>query len=287
MIVCYSVNDKYYDLFEVSLKSLLDFNSVCKIYVLCSKLLNESIISAKSICVNRCEIEFINIDLNMFRNIEMKHLEAEAYYRLLIPKLINDEKVWYIDVDTVILGSIEQPYYETCDFMVAAVPILDQHSQVKKKNRLKMSTNAQYFNSGVMLLDLVEIRSHDLFNITVDWINKNLDLVQLADQDGLNVMLNGNYHKLDISYNVYTSVAKKVKNPIIVHFTGEFKPNLFLYRHPYKKVFRRYFSYNKKSFNVALNIRYLKKSLRSYAFGVASKIPFLLRVYRKLKSKIV
>lgn len=131
MIVCYSVNDKYYDLFEVSLKSLLDFNNVSKVYVLSSKLLNESIYRAKAICDNRCEIVFINIDINIFSNIEMKHLGAESYYRLLIPELINDEKVWYIDVDTLILGSIEQPYYETFDFMVAAVPILDQHSREK------------------------------------------------------------------------------------------------------------------------------------------------------------
>lgn len=147
-----------------------------------------------------------------------------------------------------------------------------------------MSINAQYFNSGVLLLNLVKIRNNDLFKETVDWINNNLDLVQLADQDGLNALLNGNYHKLDIRLIVSSGLFDKVKNPLIVHFTGEFKPNLFLFRHPYKKDFLRYFSCNQKSFDVSLNIRYLREhGLRSYVFSVASKIPFLLRVYRKLR----
>lgn len=283
MIVCYSLNYKYYDLFEVSLRSLLDFNSVTKVYVLNSMLSDEFIKRAEVVCDNRCDIEFIHVDPKMFRDIEMKYLGVESYYRLLLPELIKEDKVWYIDVDTLILGSIEQPYYEKVDFMVAAVPKLFQDSLETQKNSLGMSKDAQYFNSGVLLLNLVKLKNDGLFKGVIHWININFDIIGLADQDGLNAILNGQYYKLDKSYNVTTELVKEIKNPKIVHFTGEFKPNLFLFQHPYKKKFMRYFSYNKKSFDVSVNINYLKKYLRSYIFKMGSKIPFLKRLYGKLR----
>lgn len=285
MIVCYSVNDNYYDLFEVSLKSLLDFNTVSIVYVLNSKLSDEFIQRARSICDNKCEIEFKNIDINMFRNIEIGHLGAESYYRLLLPELINDDKAWYIDVDTLILGSIEQPYYENLDFMVAAVPVTYQDSAEMGKKRLNMSKNAEYFNAGVLLLNLVKLRNDDFFKAVIEWIYNNLSKINLADQDALNAMLNGHYNKLDIRYNVTTEVVNEIKNPIIVHFTGEFKPNLFLFRHPYKKLFMRYFSYNKKSFDFTLNLKYFKEIYMNRMFEIAPKIPFIMRIYRKLNPK--
>jgi lipopolysaccharide biosynthesis glycosyltransferase len=285
MIVCYSVNDNYFDLFEVSLKSLLDFNVINKIYVLNSNLSDKYIQKTKAICNTLCEIEFIRIDINLFKNIEINYLSAETYYRLLLPKLINDDKVWYIDVDTIVLGSINQPYYQNLDFMVAAVPKPSQDDLETKKIKLKMSKDAEYFNAGVLLLNLLKLRQTNFFTEVMDWIDNNINIIELADQDALNAMLNGNYLKLDIRYNVTIGLAHIISNPLIIHFNGEFKPNLFLYKHPYKKIFLRYFSYNKNSFDVKDNSRYLKSLISLYIRRIAAKIPCIRKIYRLVHTK--
>lgn len=285
MIVCYSVNDNYYDLFEVSLRSLLDFNEVKKIYVLNSNLSEKCILSAKKICKSNCDMEFIQIDVDMFRDIEMNYFGVETFYRLLLPELINDDKVWYIDVDTIILGSIEEPFYQELSHMVSAVPKPFQENLEIRKNKLNMSKNSHYFNAGVLLLNLKKIRNNNFFKEVLEWININLNIIDMPDQDALNAMLNDNYHKLDVRYNVTTEIAKKIKNPIIVHFTGEFKPNLFFYQHPYRSTFMKYFNYNKESFNIVINLRFLKHSIKNLLLRVGSKIPFLKKIYRKFKPK--
>ena len=287
MIVCYSVNDKYYDLFEVSLKSLLDFNKINKIYLLNSNLSKKYIQRAKLICESNCDIEFIHIDADMFRDIEMNYFGVETFYRLLLPELINDDKVWYIDVDTIILGSIEEPFYQGFSHVVAAVPKPFQEKLEIRKNKLKMSKDSQYFNAGVLILNLKKIRDSNFFKEVLEWIKININIIDMPDQDALNAMLNHDYHKLDVRFNVTTEIAKNIKNPKIIHFTGEFKPNLFLYQHPYKRIFMKYFTYNKESFNIIVNLRYLNSRVKEYVFRIGSKIPFLKKIYRKFKRKEV
>lgn len=287
MIVCYSVNDDYFELFEVSIKSLLDFNSISKVYVLNSNLSDEFVRRARAICSSQCALEFKHVDVNLFRNNEKNYLSAETYYRLLLPKLINEDKVWYIDVDTLILGSIEEPFYQELDFMVAAVAKPSQDSLEIKKNELKMSQKAQYFNSGILLLNLIKLRNTNFFNDVMDWIDNNLNIIEFADQDALNAMLDGNYYKLDIRYNVTIGIANKINNPLVIHFNGEFKPNLILYRHPHKKSFMKYFAHNKKSYDVKNNLSYARSEIKLYILRIASKIPYIMKVCRILRPKKV
>jgi len=216
----------------------------------------------------------------------MKYFGVETYFRLLLlPELIVEDKVWYIDVDTLILDSIEKPFYDDLSMMIAAVPKPNQESFINRKFAIGMNESAKYFNSGVLLLNLKEIRATQFFEQTIKWISSNIKIIEMPDQDALNAMLNGNYLELDLAYNVTSEIAKGFSSPKIIHFTGEFKPNLFFYSHPYKKEFRKYYSYNKKYYSLKVNVKYLVKSIKEQFFRSGSKVPYARKIYRKLKGK--
>ena len=219
MIVCYSANDKYYDLLEVSLKSLLESNKVSKVYILYSNFSNKFINSLKRITKGKCEIELIRISKEKFKDIEVKYLSVETYYRLLLPDLIKEDRAWYLDVDTLILDSIEKAYHQDLKHMIAAVPKYFQDSIKDKKRILGMRTKMNYFNAGVLLLDLKSIRELNFFQKVLDWRKKHHGITHSGDQDALNVCLSGQYQELDITYNVTEEISKIIDNPKIVHFT--------------------------------------------------------------------
>ena len=282
MVVCYSVNDNYFDLFEVSLKSLLHHNQVSKVYVLHSNLSKNLIYKCELIASDNCQIVFIQINKGLFKDIEVKYVGVEAYYRLLLPNLITDKKVWYLDVDTLILDSIEKPFNDDLLTPLAAVPKFNQDSLSERKFKIGLKEDLNYFNSGVLLLNLDLIGREKIFQKVIDWRSKNVLKTDMADQDALNVIFAGQYLELDLSYNVTSEIAKEFKNPKIAHFTGQYKPNLIFYSHPFKKYFKQYFIYNKKSYSIKLNAAYIVSQSRSI---LATKLPFTRKIYRKLKGK--
>jgi lipopolysaccharide biosynthesis glycosyltransferase len=264
----------------VSLKSLLDHNKVTKVYVLYSNLSEKLKRKAIGFVKKRCLIEFIPVISDQFSDLEKHYFGVEAYFRLLLPQLIKDDKAWYIDVDTLITGSIESPFYDDLQMILAAVPKLNQENFVNHKIKLGMKESANYFNSGVLLLNLKEIRKTGFFEQTIKWITLNIKKIDMPDQDALNAKLNGNYHELEAAYNVTTEMAKNFKNPKIIHFTGIFKPNLFFYRPAFKREFMRYTYYNLNSFKLKSNIQALVLSLKLRFYNF-SKLRYL---YKKFKN---
>jgi len=260
--IVFASDENYLQHLSVGLVSLLYNNSSLEfnIYIINGGIGVASWEKLKDICKDyNANIIDLCIDDGIFSNLILNHHFTKAnYYRLLIPNLIEVDKVLYLDSDLVVHGSIKELYNTNLgDFYLGAVENtgFDRHSQ------LKMDITSKYFNSGVMLINNFKWRESNLFSNVINFIKENKESIEFVDQCCLNGFINGNWKELPLKYNQQTMIFDKLfpekfsyfsiseiieaKNiPIIIHYTGSSKPWQFRNKHPYKN---KYWKYLKKS----------------------------------------
>lgn len=158
-------------------------------------------------------IRFFNVsnrlkDRNLFVHW---HITVETYYRFLIQDIMQDyDKVLYLDSDLVVLGDIAQ-LYETDigNNYVGAVLDVDFAGCYKGRDPerkpyfekiLKMNNPYHYFNAGVLVMNLSEIRKKFKTKAIFDIVESQKWLYQ--DQDVLNVICENHVYYLDMEWNV-------------------------------------------------------------------------------------
>jgi|ERR1039457_2144447 UDP-D-galactose:(glucosyl)LPS alpha-1,3-D-galactosyltransferase len=133
-----------------------------------------------------------------------------TYMRLAIPEIITDHrKVLYLDVDLLILKDL-RPLLEH-DLSGAAlaavrdpkVPLLKIGKVLPGWERLGLSGNQEYFNNGVMLLDLPECRRQQIFARASDFLIEHPENVRYWDQDAMNWSAADNWLRLDRKWNTF------------------------------------------------------------------------------------
>jgi lipopolysaccharide biosynthesis glycosyltransferase len=189
---------------------------------------------------------------------------SQSYHSLLIPKLseINCDKLIYLDADLLVLENIETLYEEKIDdFMVGAVqdmviPVVSAPKGLACYEELCISEKTPYFNSGVLLINLLKWRSENVVDKVVEYLSKYNHKINLYDQDGYNAVLSSSWKALDLRWNVIASVAgrpffkakyldeehynRAIKDPWIVHYAGYFKPWLAYLGNRYDHIYREY-----------------------------------------------
>ena len=173
-----------------------------------------------------------------------------TYRKILIPELIPHDKVLYLDSDLVVAAPLDDLYAVNVDdaFLAAvANPGFSRH------RALGMDGQSNYFNAGVMVLNLKKWREHSIKEKVIQFAQNHPNSV-LADQDGLNAAINGRWIELPPRYNLQTyyfenpgnlhslpmAVREAMANPAIIHFTGQPKPWNFMSRDRYKGLYWKY-----------------------------------------------
>jgi lipopolysaccharide biosynthesis glycosyltransferase len=159
------------------------------------------------------------------------------WYRILLPELLGDrERVLYLDVDTLALAPIA-PLWEIdlAGALVGAVTnVFEEWRGTEHTDALGLSQE-QYFNSGVLLLNLDEMRRSDTVSeLRAVAAERAADLLW-PDQDVLNLVLGPRRVALHPRWNAMNSVmlfdnaadvfgAEAVeearRHPAIRHFEG-------------------------------------------------------------------
>ena len=164
------------------------------------------------------------------------HITEESYYRIFIANLLpNINRVIYLDCDLIVKGDIRELFFtDIGNNIVGAVEECDYFEQ---KN---------YFNAGVLLLNLKQWRKENITNKSIEVINEKKEDLKYHDQDVLNIVLKNKVEFLDLKWNLttlnYFKYHKEVNGPGIFHFTSAYKPwnNFYPYKTPFK---REYFKY--------------------------------------------
>lgn len=129
------------------------------------------------------------------------------YYRLLAHQYLSDDvdKILYLDADILCLNSIQALYdIDLKGYLYAAA----SHEQVSKlavkinQVRLNTTESESYYNTGVLLMNVNEIRQVVNKETIFDFIKNNRHKLILPDQDVLNALYGGRvYLVADENYN--------------------------------------------------------------------------------------
>ena len=198
------------------------------------------------------ELNFIHVDLRIFKNLTSMRNSWMTYARLLSPYLFPDlEKILYLDSDLIFETDLVELWtVDLKDKMFAAVP--DNPYRMKsRKKQLKIPKEKMYVNGGVLILDLNKMRSKNAWKriqaFIEEWNNQSLTYF---DQDILNALFYDDILLLDYKWNFIAMYAFSRKYcslfpslpPAGIHFAGAAAPWSGFSRIRYKE---RYFHYRK------------------------------------------
>ena len=200
---------------------------------------------------HKCKIVFYEIDKKLVEKFVLPahiHFSAATYYRLYFPELVPAEigKLLYIDTDIIVIGDLAELYNQNIDSVPAAAVV---DAMIPVRHDLGIYNFGQYFNAGVMLINLALWNSQKISERAIEYLGEYPENIVLADQDALNAILKDNWKPLNNKFNITfydmpEYLPKKkfnefLKDKVIIHYTTQNKPWMlsctnrlrFLYQH--------------------------------------------------------
>lgn len=241
-----TVDEAYLEPLEVMLYSLYKNNPYVKTTVW---LVHESIpkdrLKSLSIKLHKTNMELktIQIGADFFSNAPITNrYPKEMYFRLLCGEILPEKlkRVLYLDPDILVINSI-MPLWEIDlgDKLLAAASHTGFTNIVGGINNIRLDLDHNYFNSGIMLIDLIKAREIIKLTDITETIEKVGNYLLLPDQDVLNYLY-GKYikeipdEKWNYDARKYVSYFAKsgaqfdlfwiMENTSIIHFCGKPKP---------------------------------------------------------------
>lgn len=138
-------------------------------------------------------------------NLSKTKLPVATYTRVLLPHILPEiKRIIYLDTDTQVLASLEELWQTDLEgnFLGAAgdnAPYI--HRKLGTRHSMFGDQGDNYFNSGVLLMDLELMRQ---YHVAFKVIKEALDTAQIfvqADQDAHNLYYYDAYKRLDLKYN--------------------------------------------------------------------------------------
>ena len=180
------------------------------------------------------KIEFISLRETLTKIKVRFHLRdyysIETYYRFFIANMYPQyDKVLYMDCDIVVLGDIAELYNNDITNLYLAASQEEVMAEVKVfgdyvEKALDVPV-AEYFNAGIMVMNLAEFRKDNIEKKFFEMINRFRFRVT-QDEDYLNVLCKGKTKILDLGWNKTAFKNDKFddKNLKLIHYKINWKP---------------------------------------------------------------
>ncbi len=153
-----------------------------------------------------------------------------VYLRLAVAEALPDEpRALYLDVDTLVLRDLRPLLTLLLDgALLAAVrdpqnPTVGTGLALPNCQRLGVPAGREYFNSGVMLLDLHACLRDGLFERADRFLAAHPGEVLLWDQDALNVAADDRWVRLPRCWNTF-ALSPLAAEPGFVHYAEPVMP---------------------------------------------------------------
>lgn len=126
---------------------------------------------------------------------------THSYLKLFVDELVPElnGRIVYIDCDTAITGDIHD--LMSIDMYGKTIGMAMDSLATKCKKAMGIAEDVRYFNSGVILIDLVQWKKRQCSKRILSHI-KNVRTYGTVDQDVLNVVLKDEILTLPIAYNL-------------------------------------------------------------------------------------
>jgi lipopolysaccharide biosynthesis glycosyltransferase len=224
------------------------------------------------------------------KDLPTHRLPISSYLRLLAPRVLPGIREFlYLDADLLVRSSV-QPLFHMLKENVPAAAVRDYYFYDILGSRLQerspeLPTDAPYFNSGVIHVNVEAWRDRKVSERAIDYLDFYGPTVSHGDQDALNVVLAGELKELDLSWNVQLGALEYfdrvgwptereairlrkeelLRNPKVVHFIGPSKPWSDGLTMPYGGEFRKMVGNSgwiPRSFIIPWKIRWLGSAIR-------------------------
>ena len=259
MNIALCTDEKYSFPCGVCVTSILENNKEegCCIYILTDGLKQETIEKFKQLQNKyKQKIDIITINDKLFDGLKISdRFPKSIYYRFLLPQLLNEDKIIYLDCDIIVTSSLKE-LWDTDINNFACAAVEDQMSDdIIIQNRIGLYKD--YFNSGVLLINLNYWRREQIADKLIEFIRENPEKCIYPDQDALNYILHDKVKFLEYKYNyqeLFFLEKEKIAlhktkwdnllpnniTPTIIHYTGFIKPWHKGCPHPYKQMFIKF-----------------------------------------------
>jgi lipopolysaccharide biosynthesis glycosyltransferase len=249
------------------------------------------------------EAYFYEVNQDAMRNFPVPdskeaYITLATYYRLFFPIIISDniKTLLYIDVDTLVLGNLKQLYQSDIgNFVIGAV----MEAEMPPRPEIGILNIENYFNAGILLIDLEKWRKQHITEQALNIITTQPHQLQYHDQDALNIIFNGKWHRLEKKYNLMKAyipcdLAKAdyftfLLDKIIIHYNGRNKPWHRACENKFRFLYLKYLKASPRSYDS----RYMKKKITkeglvklaySRVLEVYFNYPTIGLFWRKIKS---
>ena len=239
--IFFTIDNTYAPYVTVAIKSIIENASNeynYKIIVLYQDLTIDNMNKISKLSSEKFKIDFIFMKdefkqiTNRIENcyVRLDYFTLTIFFRLLIPEMFPEyDKGIYIDSDVVVPGDISELYNTNIGKKLLGV--CNDKSILNIKIFTDYIENAvginkfKYFNSGVLLMNLKELRERKFSERFFYLLEKyHFDCVA-PDQDYLNAICKDNVVYLDEAWDAMPAEGQEMqKNPKLIHYNLNDKP---------------------------------------------------------------
>ena len=274
--IAYMVDNNYVPYMITSMHSAIknkNKESVYNFYIIAENFSSENIEKIKKIKENNVNIEIIPARQ---KTLDYSHLGRFASFKIamqkiFIPDYLEDvDKVLYLDADTLVQKDLNKIYSTNMGgAYIGATKDGLMYQFPEHITEIGLDWRKFYFNSGVMLLNLKDMRKDAIIEKSITYFNTHYEV--FGDQDILNVVVNDKVIPISYRYNcnstffeekdaeflsnfynekVYQTSRENYDNAVILHFAGH-KPWTEWYTHSYlKPLWYEYYKEASSKYNI-------------------------------------
>jgi lipopolysaccharide biosynthesis glycosyltransferase len=153
-------------------------------------------------------LEFVTVNSSVFGNATLGPGQSHmTYCRLLLSHLLDAPRVIYLDCDVLVFRDLSQLFdVELSPGKVLAaardsetLSLADDSSTIA--DAINLPREGAYFNCGVMLMNLDELRKQNFFQRSVEFLNRWNGKYRFWDQSAINFLLHGQIDELPEGWN--------------------------------------------------------------------------------------
>ncbi|MBF0716054.1 glycosyltransferase [Gemelliphila palaticanis] len=230
---------------ETTIKSIVKHNKNIDFYLLHEDFPQEWFVyTNKKLGQFNSKINNLQIRLDLSEYSTYSHISKATFFRYLIPQLIDEDIVLYLDSDIIVKDNIEDLFDLDLENNYCAA-ILDEDLQ-------------QGFNAGVLLLNNKLCKEHNISDKLFEFTNNEAKSHILADQYVLNEVFKNRVLFIDRIYNyqvggnlswqIQGKLEKliyednTIENVKIIHYTTSQKPWIHLSSCIFKNLWWEYYN---------------------------------------------
>ena len=227
--ISFSVSDNYSQHLAVVLTSILVNNPQDRFVF---HVLHRDISSSNQIRIKDlertypiCEIKFHSVDPTEFEKLPLpaalEHVTQEMYYRYILPDVLADEtRTIYSDVDVLCVGKLRPLWEMDLKGNIIAAVSEGVAGEFKKK-LIGLEGDAPYFYSGLLVMDLRQMRKEKSSAKLIDNTLRYAGHIAWPDQDMINLTFRDRIYQLEPQWDGINVRYSPFRNDIVIwHFPG-------------------------------------------------------------------